>query len=260
LRIVVCLALLNGSTLDEKEEKMATKVLNAVWHSGSGAQFWKTGLDLDELKAKDAEHFNNGLRIVRLQVDDGGDDCTVLWRAGSGAQFWKSRRTVAQFKGIDDDFFKKGLRIQSIHVDGDSKITACWRPGTGAQFWQAGMTFTKLKDKTTEMAGKGLLLFRVARYGSDYNRHFAVWRPGSGGFVWHVGLTIDQYDLLVQQLFDLGFHLFYPGLWGNNGIWRPGSGFQKHFRTTSVLKFKLEDATQFKKGRRMTDFHVGWTY
>jgi hypothetical protein len=235
------------------------KTFSAVWHTGSGAQFWNTGLEKPELDDLDKKRFDQGLRLVRLQVDDGGDDCSALWRAGTGAQFWKSRRTFASFKTFDNDFFAQGLRLQSIHVDEDNRITAVWRPGSGAQFWEAGLTFSQLKDKTTAHGQNGLKLRLIARYGSDYDRYMGVWRPGAGTWFWHVGLSFDQWESITQQLLDGGFHLVYSPLWGNNGIWDKKGGFQKVLVTTNKTKFKNEDTAQFDAGRRMTDFWIGWT-
>jgi hypothetical protein len=55
-----------------------SKTYGAVWHAGSGAQFWNTALEHNELKDLDEERFGQGLRLVRLQVDDDGDDCSAL--------------------------------------------------------------------------------------------------------------------------------------------------------------------------------------
>ena len=56
----------------------------AAWRTGSGAQWWVTGLSYDDFKAKDKEHFDQGLRLINLRIRDG--KYTGVWHPGSGAQ------------------------------------------------------------------------------------------------------------------------------------------------------------------------------
>jgi len=79
-------------------------VSQACWHRGEQVAC--------VLVKMEAERFAGGFRIVQLQIDDDGDDCSALWRPRNGAQHWKSRRTVSQIESLDKDYFKLGLRIQ----------------------------------------------------------------------------------------------------------------------------------------------------
>jgi len=56
----------------------------AVWRPGGGAQWWKSGMTVDEFKAQDQTYFNQGLRITTMDIDNG--KFAAVWRPGSGAQ------------------------------------------------------------------------------------------------------------------------------------------------------------------------------
>jgi hypothetical protein len=60
----------------------------ALWRPGNGAQYWSTGLTVDDFKAKDLEHFKQGLRLVSLRVNAGR--FTGIWHPGTGAQWWST--------------------------------------------------------------------------------------------------------------------------------------------------------------------------
>ncbi|MBI1683075.1 hypothetical protein [Caulobacter hibisci] len=38
-----------------------------VWRPGGGAQWWRSGMTLDQFKAQDKTHFDNGLRLRRCR-------------------------------------------------------------------------------------------------------------------------------------------------------------------------------------------------
>jgi len=45
--------------------------LAAVWRPGSGAQWWKSGMTVDEFKAQDQTYFNQGLPSTTMDIDNG---------------------------------------------------------------------------------------------------------------------------------------------------------------------------------------------
>jgi hypothetical protein len=82
----------------------------AVWHPGSGEQFWWT-VPGDEFKSVDQEYFNKGLRIVATS----GYGWMAVWQPGSGDQHWWSG-PAEDFEPIDSDYFGKGYRLVSLGV------------------------------------------------------------------------------------------------------------------------------------------------
>lgn len=71
----------------------------ALWRPGNGAQYWSTGLTVDDFKAKDLEHFKQGLRLVSLRVNAGR--FTGIWHPGTGARWWSTGLGLADFKAKD---------------------------------------------------------------------------------------------------------------------------------------------------------------
>jgi hypothetical protein len=94
----------------------------------------------DSFKNKDANYFNQGLRLV--EVDRDGGDWAAVWRPGSGAQWWRSGiSSWLDFKNQDQVYFNQGLRLVDVIITANDNITAVWRgdQGNGGQLWQSGM-------------------------------------------------------------------------------------------------------------------------
>ena len=62
---------------------MADTNFLAIWRAGSGTQWWSTGLNFNDFKAKDLAYFNQGLRLISLR--NHGGSYTGVWHPGSGA-------------------------------------------------------------------------------------------------------------------------------------------------------------------------------
>src|SRR5262245_35684289 len=67
-----------------------------VWRPGSGAQWWRTGMTADELKAQDKTYFDQGLRLEDVDIKNG--KYAAVWRPGSGAQWWRAGMTADELK------------------------------------------------------------------------------------------------------------------------------------------------------------------
>ena len=57
------------------------------------------GLGYDDFKAKDKQHFDEGLRLITLRIRNG--KYTAVWHPGSGAQWWASGLSYNDFKAND---------------------------------------------------------------------------------------------------------------------------------------------------------------
>src|SRR5262249_46970609 len=73
-----------------------------VWRPGSGAQWWRTGMTADELKAQDKTYFDQGLRLEDVDIKNG--KYAAIWRPGSGAQWWRAGMTADEFKAQDKTY------------------------------------------------------------------------------------------------------------------------------------------------------------
>ena len=104
--------------------------------AGTGDQKVHHNLSWDEFKQKDSKHFDDGLRLVDIEIDDG--KYAGVWQPGTGTQWVRIDMTEDQFVDQDTTYFDEGLRITDIELVG-SKYAAVWRPGTGTSgFAQAG--------------------------------------------------------------------------------------------------------------------------
>jgi hypothetical protein len=102
-----------------KEGDHDTAQFAAISRPGNSAQRWASDMDLDEFKAKDAEFFKNGLRLVDVSITGGFDqDIVAVWRPGTSEQRWASRSTgkKQQLEDLDKDFVAQDLRMEIVAV------------------------------------------------------------------------------------------------------------------------------------------------
>src|SRR5262247_72247 len=105
------------------KETYAQDAYAAVWRPGNGAQWWRSGMSVDEFKAQDTTYFAQGLRIVTVEIEDG--KYAAVWRPGSGAQWWRSGMCSDDFKTEDKVYFSEGLRL--VDLDLHSNPRAIYR-------------------------------------------------------------------------------------------------------------------------------------
>ena len=236
---------------------MSTKYMHGLWRPGTGAQFWKTGLEFAELKSADEAFVKKGLRMVDL-VHETGDGYTALWRKGSGTVRWVAGVTSAsEFKTWDAKFFKQGLRIRA--ASRRSRYCGIWAAGKGAQVWKSGMTVAQFKTMDDEQFKKGMRLATVESYKSgSSSRVFAYWRPGKGAQYWMAGSGIAGAD---QAYFNTGFRIRARAHGSGSGlfVWTKGTGAQWWTHKT-VSAFKTFDKQQFDKGLRLTFLNIGFGF
>ena len=219
----------------------------AVWHSGTGAQWWATGLSPDEFKAKDKAHFDQGLRLVDIELHSG--TFTAVWHPGSGAQWWATGLSLDEFKAKDKAYFDQGLRL----VDIDSHLgafTAVWRPGSGGQWWATGLSLDEFKAKDKGYFDQGLRLARLSVAGGKY---IAVWRTGAGAQWWAAELSYDDFKAKDKAYYDQGLRLVDIELHDGKftGVWRPGAGPQWWFFGDDYERFASRDKGYFGNGLRL---------
>jgi hypothetical protein len=110
-----------------------------VWRPGSGGQFTQRALTWEDFKAKNQTYFDQGLRIVDLEISNGR--YTGVWQSGSGAQWIHPGLSWQDFKTKNEEYFKQGLRVIDIELV-NGKYAAVWRPGSGAQWIHPPLTLS----------------------------------------------------------------------------------------------------------------------
>jgi hypothetical protein len=188
---------------------LAQTAFAGVWQPGSGAQWWRSGMTLQELKDQDKTYFDKGLRLTDVEV--AGGKYLAVWRPGSGAQWWRAGMSLQEFKDQDKVYFDKGLRLTDVEIVGGTYL-AVWRPGSGAQWWRAGMSLQELVDQDKTYFKQGLRLTALAIPSGKY---LAVWRPGTGAQWWWSGLCQDDFKTEDKTYFDHGLRLVNAELHSN---------------------------------------------
>jgi hypothetical protein len=168
--------------------------VTAVWRSGSGAQWVKGHLSIDDLTYWNDYYYNQGLRLVDLDRD--GNEFFAVWRPGSGGQFVRTAiPSWTDFKTQDDVLYAQGFRITDIIIREDGKIGGVWRAdqGSSIQKWHNVLAtgvdannesaFQKLNRQYYE-AGYELKVMKA--HNNDAYR-VGVWRYRGGSFTQATG-------------------------------------------------------------------------
>jgi hypothetical protein len=169
--------------------------VTAVWRPGTGAQWVRGHLSIDDLTYWNDLYFSQGLRLVDLDRD--GNEFFAVWRPGTGGQFVRTAiPTWTDFKNQDQVLYDLGYRIVDIVIRSDGKIGGVWRAdqGTSSQIWQAGVlatgadannesAFDKLNRQRME-AGWELKIMKA--HNNDAYR-VGVWRYRGGSFTQGTG-------------------------------------------------------------------------
>ncbi|MDB5971248.1 MAG: hypothetical protein JWQ90_3698 [Hydrocarboniphaga sp.] len=221
----------------------------AVWRSGSGGQWWSTGLTTTDFKAKDKDYFDKGYRLSSMRIEPSGR-MTGVWHPGSGAQWWATGLSVDAFKAKDKGYFDQGLRLVDIEVH-NGQLSGVWRPGSGGQWWATGLSSEefKAKDKGYFDQGYRLICMRIAD-----GKFTGVWHPGSGAQWWVAGLSSTDFKAKDQAYFDQGLRLADIEIHDGKfyGVWRPGSGAQWWSYGNDLEMAKGRDRHYFDSGLRLT--------
>lgn len=218
-----------------------------VWRPGNGGQFTQRALSWEDFKTKNQTYFDQGLRIVDLEIANG--KYTGVWQTGSGAQWIHPGLSWQELKTKAEDYYKQGLRVIDIELVND-EYAVVWRPGTGAQWIHPKLTLQEFKTQDTAYFKQGLRLIDLEFIDGRYT---AVWRPGTGAQWVHAGLTWQEFRTQDKTYFNQGLRLvdFEVGN-GYTGVWRPGTGAQWVWPGLCLDDFKTQDGFYFSKGLRLT--------
>jgi hypothetical protein len=227
---------------------------NVVFRPGSGIQYWWVGSDLDQLKATDSDHFQNGLRIVAADRHKGRH--FVVWRPGDGGQRWITGVDVDGFKEKDAGYFAQGLRLEVIDTDvgglfGGTDFLGVWRSGTGGQHWYSGMSIEEFSDKLKYYFQRGYRLQSVD-IDSD-GKIAAVWRPGTGGeYCWKVN-SLEEFKAHDKELAAKGYRLQLMDrrldMW--MGVWKQATGVYYWYYGLTLEEFKAKEQQHRQEGLRI---------
>ncbi len=228
------------------------ELISTVWRPGSGAQWVKVGLSLEDFKTADAAYFKQGLRLVDFEVQ--GGQYSGVWRPGTGAQWVRAGLSWTEFKQQDLAYFNEGLRLSAIEIDA-GHFAAVWRPGTGEQWVKTSLSWPDFKAQDLTYFNQGLRLVDVEIYGGDYT---GVWRPGAGAQWVHAAISagqlVTQDEAYKQE--GLRIHVLKVHDGKLTAVWQPGSGAQAIELGLSVDRFVAEDGSNFKNGLRVQALRV----
>jgi hypothetical protein len=218
-----------------------------VWRPGSGGQFTQRALSWEDFKTKNQTYFDQGLRLVDLEIASG--KYTGVWQTGSGAQWIHPNLSWQDFKTKNEAYFKQGLRVIDIELV-DGKYAAVWRPGTGGQWIHPPLTLQEFKIQDAIYFKQG---FRITDLEFVDGKFIVVWRPGTGAQYVQAGLTWEQFRTQDKTYLEKGLRLadFEVGS-GYTGVWRTGSGEQRIWSGLCLDDFKTQDGIYFNRGLRLT--------
>lgn len=183
------------------ESAFTANSYTVVWQPGTGGQWWKTGMTMNDFKQSDDSYFAQGYRLAALDVQ--GSEIAAVWRPGSGGQHWSIGMTMDELKANDAMYFKQGYRLKALKKHGDNKYLAVWQPGNGTQWWAIGKT-AEFNAKDTGYFNQGLRLTSLDFNGDYYS---AVWRPGTGTQWVRSGLNAIDFKAQDMAYFQAGLRL-----------------------------------------------------
>lgn len=129
-------------------------------------EYYCYGYDFDDFKALSQKHFEAGLRLHWVGVED-GPEFTAVWRPGKGAEYWYYTNEWEDFVKRNNTHKKNGLRLDCVdktHKPGH--YMGVVHPGSGDEFVDF-MGFNAIKEKNKEMAKKGMELKVLRRLTYD---------------------------------------------------------------------------------------------
>ena len=219
----------------------------ALWRPGTGAQWWVTGLNYNDFKAKDQKHFDEGLRLVSLRVHNG--TFTAIWHPGTGAQWWVTGLSYSDFKAKDQAYFNQGLRLVDIEVQ-NGTFSGVWRPGSGAQWWVTGLSYSDFKAKDQVHFDQGMRLVSLREPDGTFT---AIWHPGAGAQWWATGLSYSDFKAKDQAYFNQGLRLVDIEMRNGTftGVWRLGTGAQRWKFGDDYEMVTSQDHAYFGSGLRL---------
>ena len=228
------------------------RLVSCVWRPGSGTQWVHIDLSWTDFKQRCDTYFDQGLRLVDLEVE--GGKYSGVWRPGTGDQKVHHNLSWDDFRTKDLAHFDDDLRLVDLEVD-DGKYAGVWRPGTGTQWVRVDMTEDEFVDQDTTYFDEGLRITDIELVGSKYA---AVWRPGSGTQWVRAGRTPSEIASLDETYQGQGLRIEVLKVADGKltAVWQPGTGDQVIQTGMSVELFAFEDGTNFDGGLRLRALEV----
>lgn len=128
-----------------------------VFEPGSGDHFYCFGEDIDTFTKLDKKHFDHGLRIHWIAVDD-DPGFSAIWRPGTGAQFWYFTTSWGDFDELNKAHQRNGMFLTCVDKMHDpGRYVGVVRPGSGDQ----SVNFTSheaVAEENAQFAKKGMEL------------------------------------------------------------------------------------------------------
>lgn len=82
----------------------------------AGAVYWRTAMSSSTFTSTSNSFFNQGLRIVSLDLRSDKYHAIYQGNQGTGAQWVSSGLTPEQMTSLDQQYFKQGLRLRTLRV------------------------------------------------------------------------------------------------------------------------------------------------
>lgn len=258
-----------GENLGSVKQALVAPGYLAVWQSGSGGQFWRSGMYSGEFVQADTNFFNKGYRIKSVDVYSYKASCgtactetrhqyTAVWEPGSGGQFWHSGMSASTFISRANTYGAQGYRIAALAADTNGYITAVWRPGGMSERAFTNMSSSYLASKDTEMWNAGFNMVQLVQTGNTFA---AVWQMlGKAGVrtAWAQPYsTIVSWD---KTFFNQGLRIQAMDIRGDKfaAIWHSGTTAYTQWWSSGLTASAIEssDKTNFKNGLRLKVLRV----
>lgn len=263
----------NGETEGEvatRQEALVKPGFLAVWQSGSGAQYWRSGMyGAAAFKKYDDQKFAEGFRIKSVDVYDYSESCglgctrrayqyTAVWEPGSGAQYWRAGMSGASLVDYTNTYHTQGLRIAALAVSSDGKYTAVWRPGTAAARIVTAMSSSALNSKSSELWSQGFNMTQLVTYDGKYTAYWQSLGKNEVRESW--GKSYSSIASDDSHWFNRGLRLVsldvrsdkYSAIW-HSGM---GNGAQWWFSGLTPTDMVEKDKDYFKNGLRIRTLRV----
>ena len=137
-----------------------------VCNAGTGDHFYCFGEDTEKFKKLDKQHFDNGLRLHWISIDD---DPTVsaIWRPGTGGQFWYLTDSWNEFSELNNAHKDAGMFLSCLHKMHDpGRYFGVVNPGSGNQSFNF-MEHEGIVEENEKLGKNGMALTVIRRLHYD---------------------------------------------------------------------------------------------
>lgn len=134
-----------------------------VFDSGTGDDFYCYGEDIEKFEKLDKQHFNNGLRLNWISIDD-DPTISAIWRPGTGGQFWYLTASWNEFKELNNAHKDANMFLTCLHRMHDpGRYFGVVRPGSGDQEFDFISSHEGVVEEDEKWGKKGMELKVIRR-------------------------------------------------------------------------------------------------